>query len=66
LHVNNDEALKQLNLSGLYVSKKKGNAIAIGGGSEQWPQLEQICKLAGGRMPLGYPPVAPETEEDET
>jgi len=56
LHVSNDNALKQLQLTGLHIRKTKKDTVMIGGTSEQWPQLQKICKLVGGKMPPDYPP----------
>lgn len=39
----------------LYV-RKEGERVTIGGRADQWQILDKICRLAGGRVPDGYPP----------
>lgn len=38
--------------------KKEGQRVTIGGRADQWRIFDRICRLAGGRMPDGYPPIA--------
>jgi hypothetical protein len=51
-----EDLLKELSMEDVSFIKAKGNTITIGGKASQWPQLEKICKLAGGKLPHGYPP----------